>query len=254
MDEIVAVFYVHQESSDHDETEDVYRPGVIVVDNDRTDPKRLRNYPVEAVDTELELLNRITDIIVGFDPDILAGWEIQNASWGYCNARAKIYGMLASSNHLRVITTFSGYDFPDLLSRAPGKRQSSAAVGNRGVTHTSTFGVIGRYVLDVWRVMRSEHSLEIYTFENTVFHIIRKRYVSGLGHFDGHVLTWCRRVPRYSHKILTEWYQQGEPTLTSRLMKYMLDRTIMVLRLLDASETVTKTAYVHCAYLSPLQH
>ena len=32
----------------------------------------------------------------------------------------------------------------------------------------------------------------------------------------------------------------------SRMIKYMLDRTVMVLRLLDASETVTKTAYVRC--------
>jgi DNA polymerase zeta len=71
-----------------------------------------------------------------------------------------------------------GYDFPELLSRAPGKRQNSAAVDNWGVTHTSTFRVTGRYVLNVWRVMRSEHSLEIYSFENTVFHVLRKRCVS----------------------------------------------------------------------------
>ena len=71
-----------------------------------------------------------------------------------------------------------GYDFPEFLSRAPGKRQNSAAVDNWGVTHTSTFRVTGRYVLNVWRVMRSEHSLEIYSFENTVFHVLRKRCVS----------------------------------------------------------------------------
>jgi hypothetical protein len=40
--------------------------------------------------------------------------------------------------------------------------------------------------------------------------------------------------------------QAGDPVHTSRMMKYMLDKTVMVLRLLDASETVTKTAYVRC--------
>ena len=94
--------------------------------------------------------------------------------------------------------------------------------------------------------MRSEHSLEIYTFENTVFRILRKRYVSELRKFDRHGVILCHRVPRYSHEILTRWYQQGDPVHTSRMMKYMLDRTIMVLKLLDVSETVTKTAYVHC--------
>ena len=55
-----------------------------------------------------------------------------------------------------------------------------------------------------------------------------------------------RRVPRYSHGVLTRWYLQGDPVHTSRVIKYMLDRTVMVLGLLDASETVTKTAYVLC--------
>ena len=93
VDEILAVFYAYQESSDHDDTGDVYRSGVVAVHNDRTDPKRLRDQPIETVDTELELLNRVTDIIVEFDPDILVGWEIQTASWGYCDARGKTYGM-----------------------------------------------------------------------------------------------------------------------------------------------------------------
>lgn len=56
------------------------------------------------------------------------------------------------------------------------------------------------------------------------------------------------RVPRYPHEILTKWYMEGDPVHTSRVMKYMVDRTIMVLRLLDASETITKTAFVHCLY------
>lgn len=100
MDELVAIFYAYQESSDHEGTGDVYQSGVIAVHNNRTDPKRLRDHQIEAVDTELELLNRITDITLEFDPDILAGWEIQNASWGYCNARGKTYGVYRSSKSL----------------------------------------------------------------------------------------------------------------------------------------------------------
>jgi DNA polymerase zeta len=93
VDEIIVVFYSYQESSDYDGSGDSCKSGLVAVHNDRTDPKRLRDHPIEAVDTELELLNRITDIIVEFDPDILAGWEIQTASWGYCDARGKTYGM-----------------------------------------------------------------------------------------------------------------------------------------------------------------
>ena len=124
-------------------------------------------------------------------------------------------------------------------------------MSNWGITLTSTFNVIGRYVLDVWRVMRSEHSLEIYSFENTVFNVLRKRHVTGLIHFDRRGLMLHRRVPQYSYEVLTRWYQQGDPVHTSRMIKYMLDKTVMVLRLLDASETVTKTAYVYPSHLSP---
>jgi DNA polymerase zeta len=93
VDEIIAVFYAYRESSDYDGSGDGCQSGLVAVHSDRTDPKRLRDHPIEAVDTELELLNRITDIIVEFDPDILVGWEIQTASWGYCDARGKTYGM-----------------------------------------------------------------------------------------------------------------------------------------------------------------
>ena len=188
MDEIVAVFYAYQESNDHDDTGDLYLSGVVAVHNDRTHPKRLRDHPIETADTELELLNRVTDIIVEFDPDILAGWEIQSASWGYCEARGKAYGTSTLLDRLWVPISSLGYDLAELISRAPGKRQSSTAVDNWGVTHTSTFKVIGRYVLNVWRVMRSEHSLEIYTFENTVFHILHKRQVSGSRNLSCHGL------------------------------------------------------------------
>lgn len=46
----------------------------------------------EVVPSELDLLNRLIDVIVEIDPDILAGWEVQAASWGYLSARANIYG------------------------------------------------------------------------------------------------------------------------------------------------------------------
>ena len=32
--------------------------------------------------------------------------------------------------------------------------------------------------------MRSEHTLEIYTFENTVFRVLKKRYASGLEYLN----------------------------------------------------------------------
>ena len=45
-------------------------------------------------DSELDLINRLTDIVRERDPDILAGYEVQSSSWGYVIERARLhYGM-----------------------------------------------------------------------------------------------------------------------------------------------------------------
>ena len=92
IDEIVSVFYsfqgAHHSLADHDR----FHMGRIVVENDNLNPRRLRDYQLDVVPTELELINRIIDIIVDLDPDVVVGWEIQAASWGYLNARGLHYG------------------------------------------------------------------------------------------------------------------------------------------------------------------
>jgi DNA polymerase zeta len=72
-------------------TEDIHT-GIIAIQNVQLNPRRIREFYLDIVDTELDLLNRISDIVGEFDPDILTGWEVQRASWGYLNSRAKQYG------------------------------------------------------------------------------------------------------------------------------------------------------------------
>jgi DNA polymerase zeta len=44
-------------------------------------------------------------------------------------------------------------------------------------THSSTFKVSGRHILNIWRICRSEINLTQYTFENVVFHFLQQRFV-----------------------------------------------------------------------------
>lgn len=59
----------------------------------------------------------------------------------------------------------------------------SANHGHRGgserwdETHGASFHVVGRHVLNVWRIMRSEQALDRYTYENVAFHVMHKRWV-----------------------------------------------------------------------------
>jgi DNA polymerase zeta len=45
---------------------------------------------VDEEDSELDLINRLTDIVREFDPDILSGYEVQSSSWGYVIERARL--------------------------------------------------------------------------------------------------------------------------------------------------------------------
>ena len=67
--------------------------GVIAVHNSWLDAKKLRDWDIDAADTELDVINRLIDVVNELDPDIVTGWEVQAASWGYLSARASTYGM-----------------------------------------------------------------------------------------------------------------------------------------------------------------
>ncbi len=60
--------------------------------SDQFSQRRLRSVKADFVDSELDLLNRVIDVILDFDPDIVSGWEVQAASWGYLGARGRTYG------------------------------------------------------------------------------------------------------------------------------------------------------------------
>ncbi|KAH7930979.1 hypothetical protein BV22DRAFT_1053576 [Leucogyrophana mollusca] len=204
IDEVAAVFY---SLGDDKIPSAANQLGIVAVKNEQLDPRRLRSFPMEIVSDELELLNRIVDIVVDLDPDIVLGWEVQSSSWGYLNARGRSYGI----------------DIGDLISRAPS-RNLGGGNDQWGMRTSSTFKVTGRHVFNVWRIMRVEQTLSMYTFENVAFHLLRKR------------------VPRYSSSTLTSWYHSSDPAHTSRTLQYFSDRVSMNLEILKEAETITKNA------------
>ena len=90
--EIAAVFYSFP--AHHRDSSEAFtcQSGIIAVTGDQLNARRLRSVKSEFVDSELELLNRIIDVIIDLDPDIVSGWEVQAASWGYLGARGRSYG------------------------------------------------------------------------------------------------------------------------------------------------------------------
>lgn len=92
-DEITAVFYCYQNEDETlpDTTKHRgYYAGYLVVDSNaiRGGRVKLDGIPCQVVESELDLINAVIDMVKNWDPDVLAGWELHNASWGYISSRA----------------------------------------------------------------------------------------------------------------------------------------------------------------------
>ncbi|GJE86113.1 DNA polymerase zeta catalytic subunit [Phanerochaete sordida] len=210
LDEAVAVFYALYDSNypraDHTVPFQCEN-GILVLEKPQLDRRRLRNCKFEVLESELDLINRVVDLVQDLDPDILVGWDVQAGSWGYLSARAGTFGL----------------DFGEQISRAPGRAHAGQSE-QWGLRTTSTFRVIGRHVLNLWRIMRSELSLSSYSMENAVFHVLG------------------RRTPRYSAGTLTEWFHSETPEHASRLLQYCMGRATMVVEMLEVAEVIAKNS------------
>ncbi|CAK3784800.1 DNA polymerase zeta catalytic subunit [Lecanosticta acicola] len=213
-DEINMVFWcVFDEQMD-----DSTKFGVAMLNKDDDDGfvdrvrRMVRNdVQIDSEDNELDLLNKMVDIVRTYDPDILTGYEVHNGSWGYLIERARLQ---------------YEYNLPDEFSRM--KSQSHGRFGKDadrwGFTHTSTVRITGRHTINIWRAMRSELNLLQYTMENVVFHLLHKR------------------IPHYPYQTLTRWYQSDKPRDLAKVLDYFISRSKLDLDILDANELISRTS------------
>lgn len=116
-----------------------------------------------------------------------------------------------------------GTDLTDDISRmvntgGPARKDAYAE------HHTSAFKVAGRHVINIWRILRSEVTLNQYTFENCVFHVLRQR------------------IPHYSAAALTALWRSRAPAHTARVLGIFFQRVVLYAELIDAAEVVSKNA------------
>jgi DNA polymerase zeta len=93
-----------------------------------------------------------------YDPDMLVGYEIQNASWGYLVDRGVQLGFHMLDELSRVMVT------SETIKR-----------DQWGYQKASVYRVFGRHMLNVWRLMKGELTLTSYTFENVAFNLLHDR-------------------------------------------------------------------------------
>ncbi|WVO13980.1 hypothetical protein L204_101605 [Cryptococcus depauperatus] len=211
-DAITAIFYCFQSHDDSLQDTTVhpgYHAGYVVVGALANAARLcLEGIPFEVVEDELELINWVIDTVKYWDPDILAGWEIHNSSWGYLSLRA--YELFAM-------------DFANEMSRVLSGRSDPKNDGYLA-HHSSNFKVVGRHTLNVWRICRSEVNLAQYTFENVVFHFLHQR------------------IPYYPTVSLTALWKSKTPEHATRVLKYFFQRVVLCMEIIDKAEIIVKTA------------
>ncbi|WVQ71759.1 hypothetical protein IAR50_001300 [Cryptococcus sp. DSM 104548] len=211
-DPVTAIFYCYQ-NEDDDLPDTTVNPGYYagyVVIGELANPSRLRldGVAFDVVESELDLINWVTDNTKYWDPDVLAGWELHNSSWGYLAARA----------HHEF-----GVDIMDDLSRVVSGRSGRKNDGY-AAHHSSTFKVAGRHTFNIWRICRSEINLTQYNFENVVFHLLHQR------------------IPHYSSASLTAMWKSQSPAHACRVLKYFFQRAVINVEIIEQAEIITKTA------------
>ncbi|KAI8378836.1 putative DNA polymerase zeta catalytic subunit [Choanephora cucurbitarum] len=160
---------------------------------------------VDYAETEEQLFDLLIEKIRYYDPEMLVGYETQSASWGYLIERGAQLG----------------YHLVDELSRAIATTEYIQK-DQWGYKKASSYRIVGRHMLNIWRLMRNELTLTSYTLENVAYHLL---------HY---------RVPHYSYATLTSWYNKGPAILKYRLFKHYMRRIQLNLEILEASQVISR--------------
>ena len=130
---------------------------------------------VRLVYSEVELLSEVACVVRELDVDLLLCWDA-HASLGFLLARAATLGMQ-----------------PPLLrqrGRTPDQRGFNEERADEwGERTNSGIKIVGRLILNAWRVARSELAITSFQLEAVAAKVLHER------------------VPAYAHRTLTQWWQ-----------------------------------------------
>ena len=216
-DEITCIFWCLQSDDEDLEVNGVNegtRVGILALSEEEGLAHKIQQQTaveVEEETSELDLINRMVDIVRNYDPDILTGYEVHNGSWGYMIERARYK---------------YDYNLCDEFSRMKSQSHGRFSKDDDrwGFNHTSTIRVTGRHMINIWRAMRGELSLLQYTMENVVFQLCH------------------RRIPHYAFQDLTSWYRNGKPKELAKVVDYYVSRVQLDLEILEQNELIARTS------------
>ncbi|KAM7473815.1 hypothetical protein LguiB_021058 [Lonicera macranthoides] len=187
---------------------------------------------------EKHLFNHFIKIISSYDPDILIGWDIQGGSLGFLAERAAYFGIgllnkISRTPSQSIVTAIDSNiqdkgivknDLPETLMADSVLIEDAIIEDEWGRTHASGVHVGGRVVLNVWRLMRGEVKLNMYTAEAVAEAVLR------------------RKIPFIHYKVLTNWFSSGPGRARHRCIEYILERAKLNLQLVNQLDMINRTS------------
>ncbi|XP_041950538.1 DNA polymerase zeta catalytic subunit [Alosa sapidissima] len=223
-DPICALFYSFSSDTPLPDSDNKQVTGAIVVDKEchsreqgsrSTAPLLVRSgvsgLHVTYASDEKELFQEVTSIIRKYDPDILLGYEVQMHSWGYLLQRASTLGV----------------DLCQQLSRVPDDAKENRFTAEKdeyGADTMTEIHIIGRIVLNLWRVMKTEAALTSYSFENVAFHILHQRF------------------PFFNHRTLSDWFDHTTDLYRWKMVDHYVSRVCGCMQLLQQQDIIGRTS------------
>ncbi|KAF9292312.1 DNA polymerase zeta [Mortierella alpina] len=220
-DPILAVFYcwqTEQEGLTSNGWVPGYRVGMITHQNAKMRPKLAVGrigFDILVAEDEGAMMHALIQQVQRMDPDILAGYEVHNLSWGYVVDR---YQVMFSLDMSKLLSRVRPLRAPVLTKSAMEARDSYNSKHHTGLKFA------GRHLFNIWRLIRGEVALTNYGFCNVVFHVLQQR------------------VPYYTHDTLTKWWTKGFAVHQARVIRHYLHRVQYALQLIESQELVSRTS------------
>ncbi|XP_067402706.1 DNA polymerase zeta catalytic subunit [Emydura macquarii macquarii] len=223
-DPICALFFCISSDTALPNTDKREITGAIVIDKDRTSSSQgsrdqaplLTRSGVTGLDVtyaadEKALFQEIVNIVKRYDPDILLGYEVQMHSWGYLLQRAAALSV----------------DLCQMISRVPDDKKENRFAAEQdeyGSDTMSEINIVGRIILNLWRMMRNEVTLTNYTFENVGFHVLHQRF------------------PLFTSRVLSDWFDNKTDIYRWKMVDHYISRVQGNLQMLEQLDLIGRTS------------
>ncbi|NWJ04997.1 REV3L polymerase, partial [Crypturellus undulatus] len=223
-DPICALFYCISSDTELPNTDKKEITGAIVIDRNWTPSSQgsrdqaplltrsgVTGLEVSYATDERTLFQEVVNIVKRYDPDILLGYEVQMHSWGYLLQRAAALNV----------------DLCQMISRVPDDKKENrfaAELDEYGSDTMSEINIVGRIVLNIWRMMRNEVDLMNYTFENVGFHVLHQRF------------------PLFTFRVLSDWFDNKTDVYRWKMVDHYISRVRGNLQLLETLDLIGRTS------------